>query len=330
METHCITNLLPQVFRWHIWTEKPCLVDSLQLLEDVTVRRTRHGDAWPSLTSFAIVAPKKFSAKWKICKVFFLRKGNNEWTFSFLTTKQRGFGKDLAASTTTNWMVVHCFSSPACRLRADCVHLSSRYFVREFWAEKKKWTKVHICFSVSFSFFSFFAVAKLQSRKAERRPRCHFPARVLSACSLLPRPFRRSMCSHVKMQLRFFCAAQCFLYNASGKPGSFQNEMHSSFVFVNDNSSNADWATLSSKLFFQLITRRFLKWRFRDWQNAGQIFTYWQFSDFSFWKKKSLIFFSYPSRASLKNLFYPLTGAEKDLYYPSRDFSTPGGSWFLV
>ena len=75
---------------------------------------------------------------------------------------------------------------------------------------------------------------------------------------------------------------------------------------------------------------RFREWRFCNWQNGGQIFTYWQFSDFSFWKKRRK-FFSYPSRASLrKEPFLPLTGAGKDLYYPSRDFSTPGGSWFLV
>ena len=56
---------------------------------------------------------------------------------------------------------------------------------------------------------------------------------------------------------------------------------------------------------YKMVTRQFSEWRFGDWQNGGQILTYWWFSDFSFWKKRPN-FFSYPSRVSLKDFSYPL------------------------
>ena len=55
----------------------------------------------------------------------------------------------------------------------------------------------------------------------------------------------------------------------------------------------------------------------RDWQNGGQILTYWWFSDFSFWKKRPK-FFSYPSRVSLKDFSYRLR-------VPERTYTTPHG-----
>ena len=65
------------------------------------------------------------------------------------------------------------------------------------------------------------------------------------------------------------------------------------------------------------ITRRFSEWQFRDWQNGGQILTYWWFSDFSSWIKRPK-FFSYPSRVSHKDFSYPLR-------LPETTWTTPHG-----
>ena len=74
------------------------------------------------------------------------------------------------------------------------------------------------------------------------------------------------------------------------------------------------------------ITRRFSEWQFRDWQNGGQILTYWWFSDFFLKKKGQICFptphgfhfqdFSYPSRVpettytTPHGVFLPLAGAD--------------------
>ena len=68
---------------------------------------------------------------------------------------------------------------------------------------------------------------------------------------------------------------------------------------------------------FLLITRRFSEWRFGDWQNGGQILTYWWFSDFYFWK-----FFPTPHGFHLKTFPTP-HGCQKGLLLPLTGFFYP-------
>ena len=70
------------------------------------------------------------------------------------------------------------------------------------------------------------------------------------------------------------------------------------------------------------ITRRFSEWRFRDWQNGGQILTYWWFSDFFFFWKKGLYFFPSPHRFHLKTFPTP-HGCQKLLKLPLTGFFYP-------
>ena len=75
---------------------------------------------------------------------------------------------------------------------------------------------------------------------------------------------------------------------------------------------------------YYVITRRFSEWQFRDWQNGGQILTYWWFSDF-FFEKKGQKNFPTPHGFHLKTfptphgcqkvLKLPLTGS----FYPWRE-----------
>ena len=68
----------------------------------------------------------------------------------------------------------------------------------------------------------------------------------------------------------------------------------------------------------KMITRRFSEWWFWDWQNGGQILTYWWFSDFSFWKKGQK-FFPTPHGFHLKTFPTPY-GCQKGLKLPLTGF----------
>ena len=120
--------------------------------------------------------------------------------------------------------------------------------------------------------------------------------------------------------LRFKSYRTCF-----GRKARCVQKRHSTthsefefFLFIKI-KMNGDFFYIKTHILV-VITRRFSEWRFRNWQNGGQILTYWWFSDFSFWKK-SQIFFPTPHGFHLKTFPTPYGCYRKDSYYSS----TPHG-----
>ena len=89
-------------------------------------------------------------------------------------------------------------------------------------------------------------------------------------------------------------------------------------IYQNNHFSHDNYYSI---VYCIVITRRFSEWRFGDWQNGGQILTYWWFSDFSFWKKRPK-FFSTPHGFHLKTFPTPY-GCQKGLTLPLTGFFYP-------